>query len=177
MLKELIGGTFRLVNAFIMFLPISFIRKIWMLLVLKRKGKMVYFSRNIDIRNPRNIYIGNNVCINKRVLLDGRAGKLIIGNNVDIAQEVNIWTLEHDARSGNHKTIAGDVIIEDHVWIASRAIILPGVRIMKGAIVAAGAVVTKDVRPCAIVAGVPAREIGTRDSEPEFVLKYFPFFE
>jgi len=55
------------------------------------------------------------------------------------------------------------VVIEDHVWIGMRAIILPGVRIGRGAVVAVGAVVTRDVEPLTVVAGVPARVIGSRD--------------
>jgi maltose O-acetyltransferase len=174
---SLINGVFGFSNSLIMFIPLKMVRAIWARCVLRSIGKSVFLSRNLDIRTPKNIYIGNNVVINKKVLLDGRGGKIIIGNNVDIAQEVNIWTLEHDTKAIDHKTKSSNVIIEDHVWIASRATILPGVKIMKGAVVATGAVVTKDVPPLTIVGGVPARIIGTRDVEPEFILNYSPFFE
>jgi maltose O-acetyltransferase len=59
----------------------------------------------------------------------------------------------------------GDVVIGDRVWIGYRAIVLPGVSIGEGAVVGAGAVVTKDVEPCAIVAGNPARKVGERAVE------------
>jgi acetyltransferase-like isoleucine patch superfamily enzyme len=62
-------------------------------------------------------------------------------------------------RSGG---IAKPVVIEEDVWIAANAIILPGVRLGRGAVVAAGAVVTRDVLPFQVVAGVPARQIGHR---------------
>ena len=78
-------------------------------------------------------------------MLDGRKAKLIIGANVDIAQETNIWTLEHEVNDNMHKVNGADVIIDDHVWIASRVTILPGVHIGRGAVIAAGAVVSKDV--------------------------------
>ena len=92
-------------------------------------------------------------------MLDGRSAELIIGDNVDIAQETNIWTLEHDVNDDDHRIVPGQVIIEDHVWIASRVTILPGVTIGENAVVGAGAVVTKDVEPNTVVGGIPAKLI------------------
>lgn len=89
-------------------------------------------------------------------------GGVKIGNNVDIAQEVNIWTEQHDYNSATYASTGGEVVIEDYVWIASRATILPGVTIGRGAVVASCAVVTKDVPSMAIVAGIPAKIIGHR---------------
>jgi len=131
----------------------------------------------VEFRKGKNISIGNNSIINKNVLLDGRGGKLIIGDNVDIAQETNIWTLEHDVHDDYHKDIGGDVIIEDYVWIASRVTILPGVTIGRGAAVAANAVVTKDVASMSIVGGIPAKAIGYRKSQLKYTLNYKPFFK
>ena len=110
-------------------------------------------------------------------MLDGRGGKIIIGNNVDIAQETNIWTLEHDVNSDTHGVIAANVIIEDYVWIASRATILPGVKIGRGAVIATGSIVTKDVPPMQIYGGVPAKQIGIRKSKLLYSLKYSPWFQ
>ena len=132
--------------------------------------------RDINILFPSNIIIGNNSVINSKVLLDGRGGNIIIGNNVDIAREVNIWTLEHDPHDDYHRTKGGNVIIEDYVWIASRVTILPNVKIGKGAVIASGAVVTKDVPSMAIVGGVPAKVIGTRKSKLKYELNYKPLF-
>lgn len=136
---------------------------------------------NVEILNSslklQQIQIGNNTIINARCLLDGRIGKIIVGNNVDIARETNIFTLEHVPNSDIHDSRGGDVVIEDYVWIASRVTILPGVRIGRGAVVASNAVVTKDVEPMAIVAGVPAKKIGTRSSQLKYTHNYFPFFQ
>jgi len=133
--------------------------------------------RKVNVVNPANISIGNHVVINKSVMLDGRAAELIIGDNVDIAQETNIWTLEHDVNDPNHRVVPGRVIIDDHVWIASRVTILPGVHIGRGAVVASGAVVTKDVPPMAIVGGVPAKVIGERHNPLTYIHNYKPMFQ
>ena len=85
--------------------------------------------------------------------------KITIGNNVAIARDVIIRDTDaHDILNENHIKNK-PVKIGDHVWIGTRAIIMKGVTIGEGAIVAAGAVVTKDVKPNSIVAGVPAKTI------------------
>lgn len=126
--------------------------------------------------NKSQIAIGNHCVINRDCLLDGRKGKIVIGNNVDIARGVWIFTLEHDPHDDYHSAQAGDVTIEDHVWIASRCMILPGIKIGKGAVIAAGAVVTKDVPEMAIVGGIPAKVLGERKSKLKYELNHFPFF-
>ncbi|MDO5561179.1 MAG: acyltransferase [bacterium] len=123
------------------------------------------------IYDPHHIIIGKDTLIGEKATLDGRRqlensrGGLKIGNHVDIASEVMIWTSEHDLRSSEWQAIEEPVVIEDYVFIGPRAIILPGVTIGKGAVVAAGAVVTKNVKSKTIVAGVPAKEIGVRATE------------
>ena len=110
-------------------------------------------------------------------MLDGRGGEVIIHDCVDIAQETNIWTLEHDVNDNYHKTKAGDVEIFDHVWIASRVTILPGIKIGRGAVIAACSVVTKDVPEKAIVAGIPAKIIGYRNNDLKYKNHYYPYFQ
>jgi maltose O-acetyltransferase len=115
--------------------------------------------------NPYNIWIGNDTIIGEGAVLDGRA-KLTIGDHVDIASNVMIYNAEHDINSKDFtKAKLEDVEIGNYVFIGPRAIILPGVKIGRGAVVAAGAVVTKDVADLAIVGGVPAKEIGKRAEE------------
>lgn len=99
--------------------------------------------------------------INRNCCLDTR-GPLVIGENVSISPEVAILTAFHRADDPRFPVETRPVVIEDHVWIGTRATVLPGVRLGRGCVVAAGAVVTRDVPPLAIVGGVPARQIGTR---------------
>lgn len=110
---------------------------------------------------PANINIGQGSIIGDSVFLDGR-DKLIIGNHTDIASSVMVLNSEHDINSEDFHATQAPVEIGDYVFIGPRAIILPGVKVGKGAIVAAGAVVTKDVAEFAIVGGVPAQVIGDR---------------
>ena len=124
----------------------------------------------------QNIEIGDNVVINRRVYLDGRIG-IKIKNNVSISPEVYILSMEHDPNDPKFTTRGGMVTIDDNVWIGSRAMILPGIHIGEGAVVGACAVVTKDVDPYRIVAGVPARPIGSRSRQIDYRCVYFPWFD
>ena len=161
----------------ISYVPIVSLRWLLYKFLLKKLGYRTRISRRVDVRCPYRIRIGLYTNVNKRAILDGRGGDLIIGNCVDIAQEVNIWTLEHDYNDPHYTAKGESVVIDDYAWIASRATILPGVIIGRGAVVAAGAVVTKDVPPMTIVGGVPAKVIGKREVEPEYKLGSWGWFD
>jgi maltose O-acetyltransferase len=124
----------------------------------------------------QHIHIGDNVVINRRVYLDGRIG-ITLKNNISISPEVYIVSLEHDPNDPLFATRGGEVVIDDHVWIGARAMILPGIHIGEGAVVGACAVVTHDVAPYQIVAGVPARPIGQRARQIDYRARYFPWFD
>ena len=164
-------------HKWIMYIPFHYIRYLFIRTKVKSIGKNCSFLMGLEIRNGNNISIGHNCVFNKDILLDGRGGKLSIGNNVDIAQETNIWTLQHDIHDNFHGNDGGDVIIEDYVWIASRVTILPGVKLGKGCVVASNSVVTKDIPPMAVVAGIPARIITERKSKLKYQLFHRPWFE
>ena len=119
--------------------------------------------------------MGSNSVINERCRLDNRGG-IRIGRNVGIAAEACILTAEHDLQSPEFSGREEPVIIHDYVFIGTRAMILPGVTIGEGAAVAAGSIVTKDVAPYTIVAGAPARSIGTRRADLTYELSYGRFF-
>lgn len=119
---------------------------------------------------PGGITIGRDTIIGEGVVLDGRA-VLTIGDHVDLASEVMIYNAEHDIHDVAFRPIVGEVKIQDYVFIGPRAIILPGITIGRGAVVGAGAVVTKDVKPFMVVGGVPAKEIGERENKnPSYTL-------
>lgn len=125
---------------------------------------------------PHGVVIGDHSIIGNDVFLDGRCG-IRIGANVNIGGHVQIFTMEHDPDSDTFAATGGEVSIEDHAYIGSRATILPGVAVGKGAVVAAGAVVTKDVEAGSIVGGVPAKAIRKRGSALRYRLDYHHPFQ
>jgi maltose O-acetyltransferase len=150
------------------FLPFHSWRRFFYRLSGMKIGPKSAIHMMARIYYPAGIEIGEGTIIGEKASLDGRRqllnsrGGLSIGNHVDIASEVMIWTSEHDIKSNDMSTIEERVVIEDYVFIGPRAIIMPGVIIGEGAVVAAGAIVTKDVEPYQIVAGVPAKVIDQR---------------
>jgi len=122
------------------------------------------FENRVYISNISNINIGYGCQINENVFIQGAT----IGNFVMIASNVTILNSTHSYASIDipmvlQQDIIGiNPIIEDDVWIGKNVIILPGVKISKGAIVGAGSVVTKDIKPYHIVGGIPAKTIKKR---------------
>lgn len=124
-------------------------------------GKGSSIHANCRVNSLRNLKIGQDSIIGYGTFLDGRA-EIDIGNHVDIATDVMIYNCEHNINSEDFSAIEATVTIEDYVFVGPRVIILPGVKVGKGAILAAGCVVTKDVPEFAIVGGIPAKVIGER---------------
>jgi len=122
------------------------------------------FQENIYISNGKNVSIGKHCQINENVFIQGAS----IGDYVMIAADVKIINLKHHFSSkdipmikqGRDKHV--NPVIEDDVWIGRGAIILPGVKISKGCIIGAGAVVTKDTEEYSVYGGVPAMFIRKR---------------
>ena len=141
--------------------PFWFFRKTFFLISGVKIGRGSKIHTGCLFFNPAGVSIGNDSIIGFRAFLDGRA-PLKIGNHVDLASEVMIYSSEHEIHSNDMRVKDQPVTIGDYVFIGPRAIILPGVKIGRGAVVAAGAIVTKDVAEKAIVAGVPAKKIGER---------------
>jgi acetyltransferase-like isoleucine patch superfamily enzyme len=171
MIKKFLSSFLFIILKINSYFPFHFIRIGFLNLIFRSNIKWtVGLYYGVEIRHPWKLKIGDSSVIGHGVTLDARKG-LIIGSNVNISSDVMIWTLHHDYNDMFFKAIGETVIIDDYVWICSRAIILPGVKIGKGAVIASGAVVTKDVKEFTIVGGVPAKIIGLRNKDLKYDLK------
>ena len=80
--------------------------------------------------------------------------------------------MQHDINSPTHATVGSPTVIEDHCWIAPRSVILPGVRVKRGGVIATNSVVTKDTEECVLVAGSPAKTIKRKQNDMNYELRY-----
>jgi acetyltransferase-like isoleucine patch superfamily enzyme len=110
---------------------------------------------------PQNVRIGADSVINRDCRFDA-GGSITVGRSVSISHGVRLQTGRHSVVSEEFEAAYDPITIGDHAWICEAAIITGGVTIGEGAVVMAGAVVTRDVAPWAIVGGVPARQTGVR---------------
>jgi acetyltransferase-like isoleucine patch superfamily enzyme len=118
------------------------------------------------VADSARLHIGRCSFLGKGVEIDCLES-ISIGEHVLLAPGCFITDHNHDIAAGKRidrqGCVSAPVAIEDDVWVGANAVILPGVKIGRGAVVGAGAVVTRDVEPCTVVGGVPARMIATRD--------------
>lgn len=126
--------------------------------------------------SPQDLTIGECTTIGNDAFFDAR-DKINIGASVNIAAEVRIYTREHDIDDPFFSEAGGPVTIEDYAYIGTRVTILPGIKIGTGAVVASGAVVTKDVAPYMLVGGVPAKPIRERSRDLRYKLGYAKRFQ
>lgn len=149
--------------------------------VLYKRIFMVKMSKHVviyygaEIRGSWLLNIGEGTVIGDNSILDARRGGIIFGKNVNVGSNVHLWTGSHDINDPyfrSRKKNRGPINVGDRVWIGPSVTILHSVNIGEGAVVAAGAVVTKDVPPYAIVGGVPARRIGERSHDLRYTLGY-----
>ncbi|GAB1790269.1 hypothetical protein COJ36_02845 [Priestia megaterium] len=171
------------------FLLKGYIYKSFMSFQFKSVGANLRIRQFPRVRYPHNnLIIGKNVFIGERITFDvPPTGKLIIGNDVNLTQDIIISANQHveignntligefvSIRDANHSILKGDYIrnqpmvsspikIEEDVWIGRGAVVLMGVTIGRGAVVGANAIVNKDVEPYTVVAGTPARVIKYRE--------------
>jgi putative colanic acid biosynthesis acetyltransferase WcaF len=125
---------------------------------------------------PEGLTVGDRCTLGNDGFYDARDG-ITIGDNVNIAADVRIYTRQHDIDSAEFSETGGPVVIETYAALGSRVTILPGVRIGEGAVVASGAVVTKDVAPYTLVGGVPAKYIRDRPRGLRYQLGYAKRFQ
>jgi acetyltransferase-like isoleucine patch superfamily enzyme len=122
------------------------------------------------------VRLGANTIVNRGCYLDGRLG-VEIGENCSISPEVYILSQDHDPQSPEFAGRGGVTRIGDHCWIGARAIILAGVTVGEGAVIGAGAVVTRDIAPYRIAVGNPAREIKDRTRDIRYRCRYVTWMD
>jgi acetyltransferase-like isoleucine patch superfamily enzyme len=129
-----------------------------------------------EIRTPNKLKIGKGTIIGNFAILDARNG-INIGENVNFSHGVWLWTEQHDYNCPNFSTNNPKnktITIKDRAWLGPRVIVLPGCTIGEGAVVAAGAVVTKDIEPFSLNGGVPCKKIGERNQNLKYIFTENP---
>ena len=161
------------VNAVVNKIPSRHLRK-WVYEALGTKiGKDSVICRRTEILFPRGLEIQNNVSVGWWVDIDARGG-IKIGNNTNISSHTTFITGSHDIDDPKFTAKFMPIIIGNNCWIGTGAMVLQGVHIGDGAVVAAGAVVTKDVPANEVWGGVPARRIRDRNPIYSYQIKGAP---
>lgn len=159
-----------LTNTVASHIPFWVIRRFLFSLLRAKICKSSIIDRHCYIMEPQRLRIGSDSHVNRLCTLDAR-GWLSIGNSVSISHGVMLMTGGHDYNSPSFDVKYAPIEIGDYVWIGCGAIVLQGVKIGRGAVIAAGAVVTKDVPPLAIVGGIPAKVVSTRKGNMNYKCK------
>lgn len=142
-------------------IPSNIVRILFLRLLGGAVGRGVAINHGIQVRVPRRLAIGNDVFLAEDVILDARGG-LSIGDHTSINSRAQIWTAQHDWQAPDFAYVQAPTSIGAWCWISANVVVLPGVTIGEGTVVAAGSVVTKDLEPWILAAGTPARKIRDR---------------
>ena len=128
------------------------------------------FQMGCYIYNSNGILkIGTNSIINRNTVLDRRGG-IVIGDNVNISPDVNLYTAYHDLQDTNFSNVLNKITIDDYVVILTGSSVMPGVHMGEGSVLYPFSVLTSNTIKYGIYAGNPAKLIGYRNNE----LKYDP---
>lgn len=167
-----------ILNHIIAHIPCWAIRKFSYKLFGMKIGKNSRILTGVYIFDPWKIEIGNNSYINEKCFLDGRGG-VIIEDNVSVSIYTKILSGTHISGSDTFEYTSKKVILRSNVWTGIASIILPGVELPHGVILAAGSVAAnskKGYEPMHIYSGVSAVDIGVRKGKGDYVLeKWKPF--
>ncbi|MFA0067588.1 DapH/DapD/GlmU-related protein [Vibrio breoganii] len=123
-------------------------------------GSSITGPLSLRLDTTKRIYIGKSTYLNSETRFGCEDSNIVIGNNVLVGPRVSFESASHNIvynKNTGRGLCTKEIIVEDKVWIGAGAIVLQGVTIGEGSVVAAGAVVTKDVEPYSVVGGVPAK--------------------
>lgn len=126
-------------------------------------GQNCVIRRGVYLGSPNELEVGDGSFIGRASLYC--TGGVTIGKNVNVSDGAVIITAKHDVNSPAFEALYEPITVCDWAWIATNAIVLAGVTIGEGAVVAAGAVVTRDIAPYSVVGGNPAKVIGERKKQ------------
>lgn len=160
-------------NVVINKIPSRHIRKWFYELLGAKIGKGTFICRRADILFPKGLDLGENVAVGWFVHMDARAG-IKVGHDCNISSYTKFITGSHDVDDPMFTAHFKPITIGHHVWVGTGAIVLQGVSIGDGAVVAAGSVVTKDIPPYEIWGGVPAKFIRKRNMDLRYEVKSAP---
>ncbi len=159
--KKIYTFIYILGNMFFKSMPSRTLRKLYYRILGAKLGKKTVIFRRSTVLYPKGLKIQDRTNIGFDAWIDARGG-IEIGSDTTIASKAQLITGTHELDSPTFEAKFLPIKIGSNVWIGTSAIILPGVTIHDGAVVAAGAVVTKDVKAYTVVGGVPAKYIKDR---------------
>jgi acetyltransferase-like isoleucine patch superfamily enzyme len=140
------------------------LRRLLAPLIFKRVGKNFKCFQFVEFSFGYNLDVGDDVVVHRHVLLDDRGG-IVLGNRVSISDYANIYSHTHSIVDQKDVTDL-ETVLEDDVRITYHATVLAGVRVGRNAMVGAGALATKDVRPFHVNVGIPAKSVRVKPNAP-----------
>lgn len=161
-------------NVIVNKIPSRHLRRWFYQLMGAKFGKNTFLCRRVEVLLPRGLDFSNNVSVGWFAELDARGG-IVVGHDTNISSHVKMITGSHDIDDPDFAADFKSIYIGHHCWLGTGAIILQGVNIGDGAVVAAGAVVTKDIPPYEVWGGVPAKFIRERKSKLNYNVGTAPF--
>lgn len=163
LLKCIYYGIVLIGNTIVNKIPSRHIRKWFYQIMGARIGKNTVLCRRVEVLLPKGLRLADRVAVGWFAELDARGG-IVVDHDTNISSHVKLITGSHDVDDLNFSADFRPIEIGHHCWIGTGAIILQGVKIGDGAVIAAGAVVTKNVPPYEVWGGVPAHFIKRRQN-------------
>ena len=164
-------------NAIGTHIPSHKVRQAWLRHLGAEIGERCAIFRGTTVLASRNLRLGSGCVVGERCLLDASGGGIFIEDNVNVSSDVVVMTADHDIQSSSFEARQAPVRVGSRAWLATRSMVLRGVDVGEGAVVAAGAVVVGNVAPFTVVGGVPAKVLGERTHQLTYELDHRPPFE